>query len=129
MNNTNLFFYEDDEGITSNIILECFSETEVSCVYLERFSPDRYFLSAVDFIVNNQHVIHRILHKEVSSYIDKVYKNQSGTFSLTKIYILPDITDEFGFMLRWPGDSEHGIGVKFSGTSVKKIGSAEVAFL
>lgn len=129
MHSAKLDFYEDDEGITACIALECFNQAEVQVVYLEGFSVDRYFLSAVEHIVDNQYVIHKLLHKEISSYINATYKIPDRTFSLTKIYIFPDVADEFGFVFRWPGDIEHGIGVKLSGASVKKVGSAEVAFL
>lgn len=126
---TSLDLYEDDEGIAAGLVLECFSQAEIPCVYLETFTTDKYFLSAVESIVNRQEVMHGLLQKEISSYIDKVYKSQDRTFSLTKIYIFPDVADEFGFVFRWPGDIEHGIGVKLSGASVKKVGSTEVAFL
>lgn len=46
-----------------------------------------------------------------------------------KIYLFPDVENEFGFLFRWSGDTEHGIGVKLKDLSVKKIGSSEIAFI
>lgn len=46
-----------------------------------------------------------------------------------KIYLFPHEHNEFGFIFSTDLDQEHGIGIKFKGLEVKKIGSDETAFL
>jgi hypothetical protein len=48
---------------------------------------------------------------------------------LLKVYLSPDEDNEFGFMFSTNLDKDHGIGIKFKGLEVKKIGSSETAFL
>ncbi|WKV51799.1 hypothetical protein [Dickeya fangzhongdai] len=129
MNSDDFEFYEDDEGIAVNIDLDIFNETDMQVVYLESDSSDDKMVGDVNFIINNQDDFFKISEREISSYIASVYKSKDVRFKLMKIYIFPDMENEFGFLFRWVGDAEHGIGIKFSGLSVKKIGSAEVAFL
>ncbi|WP_042859273.1 hypothetical protein [Dickeya sp. NCPPB 3274] len=129
MNSDDFEFYEDDEGIAVNIDLDIFNETDMQVVYLESDSSDDKMVGDVNFMINNQDDFFKISEREISSYIASVYKSKDVRFKLMKIYIFPDMENEFGFLFRWVGDAEHGIGIKFSGLSVKKIGSAEVAFL
>ncbi|MFP1868239.1 hypothetical protein [Lonsdalea quercina] len=129
MKRESFVFYEDDEGIAVNLILDSFNKADVQVVYLESGSSDEKMVGDIDFIFKNQSDFFKLSEKEISSYIDRVYKSKNASFDLIKIYIFPDTENEFGFVFRWSGDTEHGIGIKFLGLSVKKIGSAEVAFL
>ncbi|WP_107758943.1 hypothetical protein [Dickeya sp. Secpp 1600] len=129
MNSDDFEFYEDDEGVAVNVDLNVFNGVGVQVIYLESDSSDEKMVDDVNFIINNQEDFFKISEREISSYIASVYNRKDVSFKLMKIYIFPDMENEFGFLFRWVGDAEHGIGIKFSGLSVKKIGSAEVAFL
>ncbi|PXW38285.1 hypothetical protein DFO54_1235 [Erwinia sp. AG740] len=129
MNSDDFEFYEDDEGVAVNIDLNAFNDSDVQVVYLESESSDEKMVGDVNFIINNQDDFFKVSEREISSYVASVYKSKNVSFKLMKIYIFPDVENEFGFLFRWVGDTEHGIGIKFSGLSVKKIGSAEVAFI
>jgi len=122
-------FYEDDEGISVNVVLDAFVHSDVQVIYLEADSSDEKMIEDINFIFENQNEFFRLSMAEMSSYVEKLYKSKDLSFKLMKIYIFPDIENEFGFVYRWAGDTEHGIGIKFAGLSVKKIGSSEVAFL
>ncbi|AOR63367.1 hypothetical protein [Pectobacterium wasabiae] len=122
-------FYEDDEGISANIVFDIFNENKVTVIYLESNSSDEKMVSDINFILKNQDAFFKLSEEKIASYVYSIYKNKDVSFKLMKIYIYPDIENEFGFLFRWRGDTEHGIGIKFSGLSVKKIGSSEIAFL
>lgn len=129
MNCENFDFYEDDEGIAVNIDLDSFNEVDVQCVYLESYTSDKKIINDINYLLKNQKVFFERSASEISSYVERVYKNKVVKFKLMKIYFFPDVENEFGFVFRWEGDTEHGIGIKFLGLSIKKIGGAEVAFL
>ncbi|AFI92535.1 hypothetical protein EXT68_17230 [Pectobacterium parmentieri] len=122
-------FYEDDEGISVNIVFDIFNENKIKVIYLESDSSDEKMVSDINFILKNQNEFLKLSEERIASYVYSVYKNKDVSFKLMKVYISPDIENEFGFLFRWSGDTEHGIGIKFSGLSVKKIGSSEIAFL
>ncbi|WP_409309524.1 hypothetical protein [Pectobacterium sp. B1J-3] len=122
-------FYKDDEGISVNLIFDACGEYEVQVIYLESEVMDEKLVNEIDSILKNQEKIFSLLKKEILLYIDRNYKNGDFCLKLMKIYVFPDIENELGFIFRWNGDTEHGIGVRMSGLSVKKIGSAEMAFL
>ncbi|ACX90031.1 conserved hypothetical protein [Pectobacterium parmentieri WPP163] len=122
-------FYEDDEGISVNIVFDVFNENKIKVIYLESDSSDEKMVSDINFILKNQNEFLKLSEEKIASYVYSVYKNKDVSFKLMKVYISPDIENEFGFLFRWSGDTEHGIGIKFSGLSVKKIGSSEIAFL
>ncbi|AOR61108.1 hypothetical protein F6Q07_10165 [Pectobacterium parmentieri] len=122
-------FYEDDEGISVNIVFDIFNENKIKVIYLESDSSDEKMVSDINFILKNQNEFLKLSEEKIASYVYSVYKNKDVSFKLMKVYISPDIENEFGFLFRWSGDTEHGIGIKFSGLSVKKIGSSEIAFL
>ncbi|MCG8709710.1 hypothetical protein JHU04_002961 [Brenneria sp. 4F2] len=129
MDGDNFYFYEDDEGVSVNIIFDVFNESEVQVIYLESESSDKKVLNDINFIVKNQDVFFKLSVSAIHSYVYKIYKSKDMFFKLVKIYIFPDVKDEFGFVFRWGGDTEHGIGIKFSGLSVKGIGGSSMAFL
>ena len=129
MNRESLELYDDDEGISVNLTLDAFDEKLIQVVYLESEFGDDKFFDDIAFILNNQDEFFELAKKEISLYANKSCGSKEIAFKLMKIYIFPDIENEFGFVFRWHGDTEHGIGIKFLGLSVKKIGSAEIAFL
>ncbi|QQK71260.1 hypothetical protein [Pectobacterium versatile] len=129
MDSKSFDFYEDDEGVAVDLIFSAFNESEIQVIYLESESSDEKMVGDIDFIFKNQDDFFKLSVSEISSYVHSVYKSKDVSFKLVKIYIFPDIDDEFGFIFRWSGDTEHGIGIKFSGLSVKEIGSSEIAFL
>lgn len=129
MNIDDFEFYENYEGVAVNVDLNAFNGVDVRIICLESDSGDEKMEGDVNFIINNQDDFFKISEREISSYVASVYKSKDVSFKLMRIYIFPDVENEFGFLFRWVGNTEHGIGIKFSGLSVKKIGSAEVAFI
>ncbi|WP_113633064.1 hypothetical protein DUT67_05140 [Pectobacterium peruviense] len=129
MDSESFDFYEDDEGVAVDLIFDVFNESEIQVIYLESESSDEKMVGDIDFIFKNQDEFFKLSVSAISSYVHSVYKSKDVSFKLVKIYIFPDVEDEFGFVFRWGGDTEHGIGIKFSGLLVKKIGSSEIAFL
>ncbi|MCO6505382.1 MAG: hypothetical protein J6568_08215 [Snodgrassella sp.] len=83
----------------------------------------------INFIISHQAELHNIIKKEIASYINKIYNKNLYKCTLMKIYLLSDIENEYGFLFNWPGDAEYGKGIQIKDLSVKKIGSAEIAFL
>lgn len=129
MNSNDFDFYEDDEGLSVNLVLNSFGRSEIPFTYLDVDSGDEIFVAGIKFVIENQSVLYELSKKEIALYIDKVYKSNDLSFYLVKIYVFPESDNEFGFMYRWSEDTEHGIGVKYSGLSVQRVGSAEVAFM
>jgi hypothetical protein len=129
--NINSYIIED-EGIAIDIMLDSFSQQCIPIIYLESFESDNKMQNNIDFIKSHQVELHHIINNEITAYITQIYKQDGGKvlsqISLIKIYLLPE-KDEYGFMFVWPGDSEHGIGVKLKNLSMIKIGYAETAFL
>lgn len=129
MSSNDFSFYEDDEGLSVNLVLNSFGCSEIPFTYLDVDSGDERFVAGIKFIIENQSVLYELSIKEIALYVDKVYKSNDLSFYLVKIYISPDSANTFGMMYRWRVDTEHGIGVKYSGLSVQTVGSAEVAFM
>lgn len=129
MNINKITPYSDDEGIAVDIILDSFGYNDIQVIYLESDDYDAKMKEDINFIISHQVKIHEIIESEIIAYINRVYKNRVHDFLLMKIYLFPDVENEFGFLFRWSGDTEHGIGVKLKDLSVKKIGSSEIAFI
>ncbi|MFM2482555.1 hypothetical protein [Celerinatantimonas sp. YJH-8] len=129
MNSNQFEFYEDDEGISVDINLDVFNSDKTPIVYLESSSYDDKMIEDINFIIDNKLKFFELSKKEICNYVKAMHDSKNINIKLIKVYIFPDIRHEFGFMFRWEDDIEHGIGVKFFGLEVKKIGSAEVAFL
>lgn len=122
-------FFEDDEGISTNVDFNSFKVKGIQVIYLESESADKKMIANINFMIKHQDVFFEKSEEYLTSYIKSHYNSEGASFKLMKIYIFPDIHDEYGFIFRWEGDTEHGIGIRFSGLSVKEIGSAEVAFM
>ena len=122
-------FYEDGEGISTNVDFNSFEVKGIQVICLESESTDKKMFADINFMIKHQDVFFERSEEYLASYIKSHYNREDTSFKLMKIYIFPDILDEYGFIFRWEGDIEHGIGIRFSGLSVKEIGSAEVAFM
>ncbi|WNN47250.1 hypothetical protein RIN58_12585 [Siccibacter colletis] len=122
-------FYEDDEGISTNVDFNSFKVKGIQVIYLESEFTDKKMIADINFIIKHQDVFFERTEEYFASYIKSHYNSEDTSFKLMKIYIFPDVHDEYGFIFRWEGDTEHGIGIRFSGLSVKEIGSSEVAFM
>ena len=129
MNINEMNTYADDEGISVDIVLNSFGHNSVQIIYLESYDYDEKMKQDINYILSHQVKIYGIIEAEIVSYISRVYKNNLHDFELMKIYIFPDVESEFGFLFRWSGDTEHGIGIKLNKLSIKKIGSSEIAFM
>lgn len=121
--------YHDDDGIAIDIILHAFGHQKIPVIYLESDECDKKMKIDINFIISHQVELHNIIEKEIASYTNKIYNKNSYKYTLMKIYLFSDTENEYGFLFNWSGDTEHGIGVKIKDLSVKKIGSAEIAFL
>ncbi|CAI8851607.1 MULTISPECIES: hypothetical protein [Kosakonia] len=124
-----LKFYEDDEGASVDLVLSAFGSDSVQCINLEADSADEKMKTDIDFLIENQNEFFQKITAETRVYCKRVYGSTAENIVLVKIYLSPDEEDDFGFMFSTNLDQEHGIGIKFKGLELKKIGSSETAFL
>lgn len=129
MNSDERQFYEDDEGIAVDLILQAFGPEPVQCINLEAEFADQKMKDDIDFLVKTQNDFCQKITTEAKQYCERVYGVSVKNLTLVKIYLSPENQHQFGFMLSTSLDPEHGLGVKFHGIEVKKTGSSETAFL
>lgn len=129
MNFDEMVLYHEDDGIAVDLVLSCFASQKIPVVYLESDKCDEKMKRDIGFILFHQIDLFQVIDKEIVLYIDSVYQKKLDKFTLLKIYLFPDIEDEYGFLFDWSGDIEHGIGIKIKNLKVKDIGSGEIAFL
>lgn len=122
-------FYEDDEGITTDLTLPAFGAQEVQCTALECDVVDENIRETIAFLIHQQHAIFDKAVIEAQNYTARVYSAAPGDLTLIKIYVLPQEEKSFGLLFSTEIDPEHGIGMKFNGYDLTEIGSAETAFL
>lgn len=102
---------------------------EISIIYLDQSSPDDFFLSAINRIVDHDESITRELMHAAHDYIDKVAPNGvDKTVEVMSIFIYDDRPHEIGVSLHWDGDVEHGIGIKMIEGKVINIGMEDILF-
>lgn len=124
-----LVFYVDDEGVSVDLILTVFGPSLVQCINLESDSVDEKMKKEIDFLIKKQKKFSEKIATETQAYSKRIYGTDAKDLILLKVYLSPDEDNEFGFMFSTDLDEEHGIGIKFKGLAVKKIGSGETAFL
>lgn len=129
MKSVDLEFYEDDEGASVDLVLPAFCSEPVQCINLEADPADEKMKNDIDFLIDNQNDFFRKITAEAQLYCKRLYGTGATDLVLVKIYLSPDNEDDFGFMFSTDADQEHGIGIKFKGLELKKIGSSETAFL
>ena len=83
----------------------------------------------IDFLIKKQKYFSEKIATETQTYSKRIYGVDAKDLILLKVYLSPDEDNEFGFMFSTNLDKDHGIGIKFKGLEVKKIGSSETAFL
>lgn len=124
-----LVFYVDDEGVSVDLILTVFGPSLVQCINLESDSVDEKMKKDIDFLIKKQKFFSEKIATETQAYSKRIYGTDAKDLIFLKVYLSPDEDNEFGFMFSTDLDEEHGIGIKFKGLAVKKIGSGETAFL
>ncbi|MRM11963.1 hypothetical protein GJJ29_12215 [Enterobacter cloacae subsp. dissolvens] len=124
-----LDFYEDDEGVSVDLVLSVFGHSLVQCIKLESDSVDEKMKKDIDFLIKKQKHFSEKIATETQAYSKRIYDADAKDLILLKVYLSPDEDNEFGFMFSTDLDHEHGIGIKFKGLEVKKIGIGETAFL
>ena len=124
-----LEFYEDDEGVSVDLVLSVFGPSLVQCINLESDSVDEKMKKDIDFIIKKKKDFFDKIATETQAYSKRIYGADVKHLILLKVYLSSDEDNEFGFMFSTNLDEEHGIGIKFKGLEVKKIGSGETAFL
>lgn len=124
-----LVFYVDDEGVSVDLILTVFGPSLVQCINPESDSVDEKMKKDIDFLIKKQIFFSEKIATETQAYSKRIYGTDAKDLILLKVYLSPDEDNEFGFMFSTDLDEEHGIGIKFKGLEVKKIGSGETAFL
>ncbi|NUL38302.1 hypothetical protein [Kosakonia sacchari] len=129
MNSQAQRFYEDDEGIVADLVLSVFGSESIQCINLEADSADEKMKTDIDFLIENQKEFFQQITAETRVYCKRVYDSTAEDVVLVKVYLSPDEEGDFGFMFSTGLDQEHGIGIKFKGLKLKKIGSSEIAFL
>ncbi|MGY3912763.1 hypothetical protein ACW5XW_16600 [Aeromonas piscicola] len=123
-------FYEDDEGICCDVLLECFGSEPIQIINLECYELDEKFKEEVRCIYENQLDIYRSVIAGVIKYVRKKYKSDNNNFKLMKIYTSHDVERVFGLLFSWDGDTEHGIGVRVRNDGVViDVGPAETSFI
>ncbi|HAV2272466.1 TPA: hypothetical protein JHK39_002584 [Enterobacter cloacae] len=83
----------------------------------------------IDFLIKKQKYFSEKIETETQTYSKRIYGADAKDLILLKVYLSPDEDNEFWFMFSTNLDEDHGIGIKFKGLEVKKIGSGETAFL
>ncbi|ADU72996.1 hypothetical protein PUG81_27870 [Erwiniaceae bacterium L1_54_6] len=129
MNSENLKFYEDDEGMAAELVLPALSTDPVQCINPESATVDEKMKNDIDFLIAKQTDFAVKIEQEAEKYCIRVYGQKATDLTLVKVYLSPDEENEYGFMYSTSLDNEHGVGMKFSGLDMKKIGSSETAFL
>ncbi|MEB7586135.1 hypothetical protein NGC36_12725 [Serratia rubidaea] len=129
MSKDTLDFYEDDEGMVTQVVLEEFGSNEVDIIYLESDEVDQQLEDSVDFLREHQNEMSKSVTTAIKAYIKDIYHSDSTGLELMKVYVFPGEHEEFGLLFRWEGDVEHGVGARLTGLNVVKVGSAEVAFV
>ncbi|MGQ3924419.1 hypothetical protein ACTJMU_15645 [Mixta calida] len=129
MRSEDLGFYEDEEGIAVDLLLEAFGSEEVQCINLESESPDKKMVDDISYLISYQNKILQKIQKVANDYCVKNFNKELPDLKLIKIYVFPDKENEYGFMFSTTIDREHGIGVKVKGGDIEKIGSSEIAFM
>lgn len=124
-----LDFYEDDEGVSVDLVLSVFGPSFVQCINLESDSVDEKMKKDIDFLIKKQKDFFEKIATETQAYSKRVYGTDAKDLILMKVYFSPDEDNKFGFIFSTNLDQEHGIGINFKGLDVKKIGSGETAFL
>lgn len=124
-----LVFYVDDEGVSVDLILTVFGPSLVQCINRESDSVDEKMKKDIDFLIKKQKNFSEKIATETQAYSKRIYGTDAKDLILLKVYLSPEEDNEFGFMFSTDLDEEHGIGIKFKGLAVKKIGSGETAFL
>lgn len=122
-------FYEDDEGISVDFVLSAFGPFLVKYINLESDSVDEKMKKDIDFLIKKQKYFSEKIETETQTYSKRIYGADAKDLILLKVYLSPDEDNEFWFMFSTNLDEDHGIGIKFKGLEVKKIGSGETAFL
>ncbi|WP_442108391.1 hypothetical protein [Pseudomonas sp. NUPR-001] len=122
-------FYEDDEGMCCDILLESFGPEPVQVINLECYALEEKFKGDVSYLVDHQWGVRRAVFEAAAGYVRSQYNADDCSFSLMKIYVSHDQTQTFGLLFRWDGDAEHGIGVSIKVDKVVKVGPAEVSFI
>lgn len=122
-------FYQDDEGITTDLTLPAFGAQAVQCTALECDVADDNIRETIAFLIHQQHAIFDKAIIEAQNYTARVYSAPPGDLTLIKIYLLPQEEKSFGLLFSTEIDPEHGLGMKFKRYDLTEIGSAEAAFL
>lgn len=129
MRPVDLKFYEDDEGTSVDLVLSAFGGESVQCINLEADTADEKMKTDIEFLIEKQNEFCQKITAETRAYCKRVYGSAAEDIVLVKVYLSPDEKGDFGFMFSTGLDQEHGIGIKFKGLELKKIGSRETAFL
>lgn len=122
-------FYQDDEGITTDLTLPAFGAQAVQCTALECDVADDNIRETIAFLIHQQHAIFDTAIIEAQNYAARIYSAALSDLTLIKIYLLPQEEKSFGLLFSTQIDPEHGIGMKFKRYDLTEIGSAEAAFL
>ena len=119
-------FYQDNDGVS----VKCLSKKLGSFIatYLDEEEVDSHFVSKVNYLSEHDEDIFDCLKVAVKVYGKEKYGYfDEYPFQVMVMYINRS-SDEYGVILRWDGDVEHGIGIKMEKDNVLKIGSAELSF-
>lgn len=85
----NMGFYEDDEGISVDLVLSVFGHFLVQCVNLESDSVDEKMKKDIDFLIKKQKDFFEKIATETQVYSKRIYGSDAKDLILLNVYIIP----------------------------------------
>ena len=83
-----LTFYEDDEGISVDLVLSAFGENPVQCINLDADTVDKKYQADIHFLIKNQNAFFEKITDEASEYCQRVYGCAAKNLLLIKFIFL-----------------------------------------
>lgn len=117
-----------DEGVECTINIG--EKDMVTVIFADAFELNDTCKVWISELTKNWYQSTKNIEEHISEYLNRVYSKDSKDYELEHIYIyVEDDIGTFGLMFRLEIDIEHGLGIKFEDFEIKKVGSADIAFV
>lgn len=73
MKSVDLKFYENDEGVSADLVLPAFGSEPVQCINLEADSADEKMKSDIEFLIEKQTYFFQKITVEAPVYCKQIY--------------------------------------------------------
>ncbi len=83
-----LTFYEDDEGISVDLVLSAFGANPVQCINLDADTVDKKYQADIQFLIKNQNAFFEKITDEAREYCQRVYGCAAKNLLLIKFIFL-----------------------------------------